>query len=254
MEMGTNTITLSLSGEVTLQDLQKAMDGLRQLVYALSSEIAANMPIEWYVEELSAGSALATFRGDSPDEEVLDSIVQAYGLVGTSLEKAEPIPYSSRVKKGAHEITRLVDGRISAIRFETAVTQATITAAARKGLPSPGLEFSQGLVKGLVQTLTSRGSLRFTLYDSIFDRAVSCYLNQGQEEIMRGSWGNFVHVSGRVGREPERGRPVVVRDITDVRVITVIEPGAYRRARAALRERATDEPAEETLRQLRDDE
>jgi len=250
--MSSNTLTLALSGEVTLLDLHQALDGLRHLVYALSDEIATDAKVEWYVEELSAGSALATFRGDSPEEAVVDRVVQAYGLVGTSLEKAEPIPYSERVRKGAQDIARLVDGRITAIRFETASTQATITGAAKKGLPSPGLVFSRGVLKGLVQTLTSRGSLRFTLYDSIFDRAVSCYLRQGQEEIMRGSWGNFVHVSGRIGREPERGRPVIVRDISDVRVTTTLEPGSYRRARAILRGEKPADPAEEAIRRLRD--
>lgn len=250
--MPTNTLTLALSGEVTLLELHQALDGLRSLVYALSDEIAADTKVEWYVEELSAASALATFRGESAEEAVVDRIVQAYGLVGLSLEKAEPIPYSERVRKGAQDIARLVDGRITAIRFETASMQATITGAARKGLPSPGLAFSRGVLKGLVQTLTSRGSLRFTLYDSIFDRAVSCYLKPGQEEIMRGSWGNYVHVSGRIGREPERGRPVVVRDISDVRVVTILEPGSYRRARSILRGEDPIDPADQALRRLRD--
>jgi hypothetical protein len=250
--MPSSTLTLALSGEVTLLDLHSAFDALRRLVYALSDEIAADAKVEWYVEELSAGSALATFRGESPEEAAVDRIVQAFGLVGSTLEKAEPIPYSDPVRKGAQDIARLVDGRITAIRFETATVQATITAAAMKGLPSPGLAFSRGVLKGLVQTLSSRGSLRFTLYDSIFDRAVSCYLRPGQESIMRDAWGNFVHVSGRIGREREHGRPVVVREISDVRVVTVLEPGSYRRARAILRGEKPVDPADQILRRLRD--
>lgn len=252
--MPSDILTLALSGEVTLLDIHNAFGGLRRLVYALSEEIAADAKVEWYVEELSAGSALATFRGESPEETAIDRIVQAFGLVGSSLEKAEPIPYSDRVRKGAQDIARLVDGRITAIRFETATVQATITGAAIKGLPSPGLVFSRGVIKGLVQTLSSRGSLRFTLYDSVFDRAVSCYLKPGQEEIMRGAWGNFVHVSGRIGRDRERGRPVVVRGISDVRVVAVLEPGSYRRARATLRGEEPLDPADQVLRRLRDGE
>jgi hypothetical protein len=251
--MPANTLTLALSGEVTLLDLGRALEGLRQLVYSLSEEIGGGTKVEWIVEELSSGSALATFRGEAPEEAVVERIVQAYGLVGSSLESAEAIPYSDRVRKGAHDIARLVDGRITSIRFETPISEATITGAAAKGIPSPGLEFSRGMIKGLVQTLTSRGSLRFTLYDTIFDRAVSCYLKPGQEDVMRGAWGNFVHVSGRVGRDPERGRPVIVRDISDVRVVQVLEPGTYKHARAVLRGHQATGAAEEIIRRLRDD-
>ena len=42
-----------------------------------------------------------------------------------------------------------------------------------------------GAIEGRVQSLSQRKGLRFTLYYQEFDRAVSCYLSEGQEERMR---------------------------------------------------------------------
>lgn len=55
--------------------------------------------------------------------------------------------------------------------------------------PRPNYISAYSAIEGVVQTLTSRRGLRFTLFDSLHDQAVSCYLEDGQEELMRGVWG-----------------------------------------------------------------
>lgn len=252
--MPIDTLTIAVNGEVSLGEFSSAVSAFKSLVDALSNEIARDASIDWFIDDLSASSAVATIRGFSTEQAAVERVVTAYGVVGRSLERGEPIPYSERVQREATNIARVIDGRITSIRFETPQVEATVTGATAKGLPSPQLRYSFGTIKGLVQTLSSRGALRFTVYDNLFDRAVSCYLKEGQEEIMRGAWGNLVVVEGKVGREPDKGRPVVVRDIEDVRIIDRPEPGSYRKARGVLkREADADEMPEDTIRRLRDE-
>ena len=252
--MPIDTLTIAVNGEVSLREFSSAIVAFKSLVDALSNEIARDTEIDWFIDDLSASSAVATIRGSSSEQAAVERIVQAYGVVGRSLERGEPIPYSERVQREATNIVRVIDGRITSVRFETPQEEATVTGATVKGFPSPQIRYSFGTIKGLVQTLSSRGSLRFTVYDSLFDRAVACYLKEGQEEIMRGAWGNLVVVEGRVGREPSKGRPVLVRDIEDVRVIDRPDSGAYRKARGVLkRDAESDEMPEDILRRLRDE-
>jgi hypothetical protein len=107
-------------------------------------------------------------------------------------------------------------------------------------------------VLGRVQTLSHRGSLRFTLYDLLHDRAVSCYLQEGQQDIMRGAWDRLALVKGWVKRDPVNGRPTTIRRVRAVEVRDEGQLGDWRQAGGLLRGEGTDEPAEATIRRLRD--
>lgn len=103
-----------------------------------------------------------------------------------------------------------------------------------------------------MQTLSSRGSLRFTLYDLVFDKAVSCYLEPGHEETMRGVWGKLASVEGWVTRDTLTGRPISVRRITSVQPRREVEPGSFREARGAVRAGPDAERPEVAIRRMRD--
>jgi hypothetical protein len=98
-----------------------------------------------------------------------------------------------------------------------------------------------------VQTLTSRGALRFTLYDTFYDKAVSCYLREGQEEIMRDVWGLTASVEGVVTRAPDSGRPLNVRNVWNVTPVKVAEPSGWLSARGAIKVRDDDQRSPEEL-------
>ena len=101
-----------------------------------------------------------------------------------------------------------------------------------------------GGVTGRIQTLSSRGGLRFTLFDTLFDRAVSCYLAEGQEELMRDVWGRMAVVEGLVTRDRATGRPQVIRSVRGVTVVRgatgVRDCGAPAGADCTTRQRRTD--------------
>ena len=261
-KMTDDSLTLVLDGTVTLADLAQAVGDFEKLVSALSTEVAIG-EIEWVVTALEGGSATATVAGRGVASEV-EKVVRAYEEVGSALQFESPFPYSARVRDPAVNLTRQIGSRIESIRFETARTDSLVRQALTKTpplAPQPRIEVAippalgnrqaYGIVDGIVETLSHRLGLRFVLYDSIFDKSVSCYLVPGYEEIMRDVWGRTARVYGNVRRDQRTGRPLSVREVTKVQRVEPGTPGAWRLARGAA-PALTDETPETAIRALRD--
>lgn len=259
--MAADTVTLVLGGEVSLAAFADAIRNFHALVTALSAE-TASAPIDWVIDDLERGSTLATARGLGAIEEV-QRVVRAYEDVGRSLERGLPVRYSDKVNVPAQRLRALPGGKIEYVRFETAENESLIrpsppteqatperVAPTKRRAVSPG---AYGAVEGRIQTLTNRGSLRFTLYDLLEDRAVSCYLVEGHEAMMRDLWGRLAVVEGWISRDPETGRALTVRHVS--RVTPKPEPvvGAYRDARG-IAPSLTGLLPEHAIRRLRDGE
>jgi hypothetical protein len=192
--------------------------------------------------------------GAQPEQ--IARVVRAYLEVGQALEQGGTIPYSPAVRQEATGIADILRGSaIEAIRFETAESDAIIRKpAVAVPLPEVPVERDEayGAVSGRVQTLTSRNSLRFILYDHIHDRAVSCYLVQGRESMMRQMWDRVATVEGWVSRDPATGRPLTVRRVSNVTPLVEVEPQDYMKARGALPLKDGDPLPEVATRRLRD--
>ena len=251
--MSNDSITLALYGEVQIEDFASAMDSFRRLIAALTRD-AGRQSVEWIITNLDAGIATVTVRGESPSLETVEHIAQAYLTVGRALSEGELVPYHRKVRNSADKLIDLLDGRISSIRFETVEADVIIRSeTAREYVSAPALVTAYGAIEGVVQALNMRGGLRFTLYDTIFDKAVSCYLEEGRESIMRDAWGRRAIVEGTVARDSDTGRAVSVRQVSDVEIKRDPEPWSYRRARAVSPRRPDDELLpEDRIRRLRD--
>jgi hypothetical protein len=250
-----DTVTLALDGDIDLADFAEAVRRFNALIRALAKEEQATH-VRWLVSDLEVSSTIATARGVSENgmpadvvEGEVERVVSGYLRVGLSLKHGEQIPYSPVVAREAEAITKVLNGRVTTVRFETAEAEATITtlpAARQADLPTP----TYGAVEGRVQTLSSRGGLRFTLYDTFHDKAVSCYLVEGYEDVMRDAWGRRAVVEGRVTRDPVTGRPLAARGITRIEILPEVKPGSYRDLRGI-----SPSPGlspEEAIRRLRD--
>jgi hypothetical protein len=246
-----NILTLALDGEITLEEFSDTTKDFRALIAALSQEIGGKTKIDWRIDDLNAGSAMTTIRGTSPNTEIVEEVVRAYATVGHALQHRAPIPYSAKVRQSALRLRKRVKGSINSIRLETPFGDALITKETSTNRPLT-ITYASGQVEGIVQTLTSRGGLRFILYDILFDKPISCYLDEDQEHIMRGAWGRRVRVSGSIGREPERHRPVVVRHIQKIDILEDIPPRDYRDARGAIPYNKGMEKSEVIIRRIRD--
>lgn len=249
--MAKNTLTFALEGEVALQEFASAIGSFSALVAQLSKEVGKDAPINWVIEELYAGSATAIFRGVYSDNLMVENVIGAYEEVGDALASGREIPFSGAVRKHATALTGVLNGKVTALRFETQNRDFFIGGKV-KGEKSEPIKYTYGTVKGTIETLTKHNRLSFTLWDSLFDKPVHCYFKEGEEDNMRNVWGKKAVVSGKVGRQPVTGKPVIVRDVKYVRPLEVVEAGSYRRARGSLPWGKGGESPEEIIRRLRD--
>lgn len=263
--MPDDILGLELNGKVTLHDFARAIQRLHSLVAKLEAEVAPGAQISWIVDDLHPGSAFASWKGQAkkPDQQFnVSRVVRAYGDVGNALQEGREPFHSEEVVKSATLLIALIDKNIDFMRFETseddAIVRRTETAGPGKlgrvhAAPAPhGLDTAYGAVEGRIQTLSNRGHLRFTLYDALHDRAVSCYLAEGHEDIMRDVWGKRAIVEGIVRRDAETGRALTVRQITRVTVIPELDVESYKRARGIAPVPPGGIDADEAIRRVRD--
>lgn len=255
--MASDTVTLTLTGDVSLREFAIAVSKLDALLGALSREVAGGVEIVWAVDDLAPGSALTTFRGAAPSPDGIaqvESVVRAYADVGTALMNGDRIGYSSAVQNHAQAIAAVINGHVDAVLFETADAEAIVTARPQDA-PGRVVErtVAYGAVEGRVQTLSSRGGLRFTLYDTLHDKAVSCYFRDDfDQDRMRDVWGRRALVEGRVTRDAESGRPLTIRRVSNVIMRPESHRDDYRHARGALEGVWADTTSEQAIRELRD--
>lgn len=249
--MAKDTITLALNGEVTIHDFASAVSNLEILVYALSEELGVADKVEWIVHDLQTSSAIATIRGETDVIEQAERVVEAYASVGRALQAGNRPDFSERVVRAASEIISILNDRVTSIRFETPDLDVTIAAHLDLALASTTVK-SLGAIEGRVQTLSNRKGLRFNLYDTLHDRAVSCYLQEGKEDLMREVWGKRAIVEGEINRDAITGRPIAMRRISSIQVLPEGQRGSYLRARGIAPRGLGAPRAEEVIRQLRD--
>lgn len=266
--MPDNTVTLVLDGDVPLSEFSRAIGHFNELVKALSIESGAPS-LDWIIQDLQVSSALAS-AGAIGDEKSVEAVITSYENVAQALETDSDIPYSEPVRTAAKKIVSIEDyRRVPSVRFETArretivrvkpprrVEEIEITAKLQ-GIAPPQLAVKAALpayggVQGRIQTLTTRGGLRFTLYDLFYDKAVSCYLAEEKQDILRDLWGSLATVEGFVTRDPVTGRPLSIRQVAVISPIKEpISRFDYQQARGAAPSLTGLSP-EEAIRRIRD--
>lgn len=247
--------TLYLEGDVSLASYAQALTNFHRLLDALNEEVGRGLVIKWEVETLEGGSALTTVRATDSDEDSVRLILRAYESVGRSLAVRTLPPFSLAVTQPATELVELLDSDVRSLRFETQaeefVVEAGLEAVASDTPQTPQPSAAYGAVEGRIQTLSNRGSLRFTLYDALEDRAVSCYLSEHQEDALRGLWGQRAVVEGWVRRD-NTGRPITVRRVSNLSTLPELRGDLWQGARGAVRRPAAAPSAERAIRRLRD--
>lgn len=255
--MASEPLTIELSGEVSLAVFAEEMRHWRTLLESLAAEVSTAAPVSFVIAGLYAGSALAMVQAESEDENALAELARSYTAIGRALRSRDPIPFGSeRLGRAARDLVKPIGRGVTAIRFETAADDVTITGQVA-GLHGQRTELlrslkAYGSVTGRIQTLTSRRGLAFTIFDSLFDRAVNCYLDKGQEDLIRDKWDRRATVYGLIARDPLSGRPVTIRRIADVVLEPEVSTANFRSARGVIPFSPEAEPIGETLRRLRD--
>ena len=86
----------------------------------------------------------------------------------------------------------------------------------------------------------------------MFNKAVICHLQVGQEELARSAWNTQVTVSGMVERDPGTGHATHMRQVSSIQPLPDHPRGVWRDARGALPWSPGDPPAEAMIRKLRE--
>lgn len=249
--MRDNTLTLAIDGEITSAQFAQAMTNLDKLVRAITAEVGANRDVEWVIDDLQKSSAVATLRAVTDRPEKAAQAIQAYEQVGRALSEGLQPPFSKKIDDRARALVGIIDDNITSIKFETARYDVLITTAP-PAIAARAISDAYGAVEGRIQTLTNRTSLRFTLYDTLHDKAVSCYLDAGQEERMRDLWGKMAVVEGLISRSPDSGRPLTIRSITRIERTPEELEGDYTRAIGVISIPEGAPMPEEVIRRMRD--
>ena len=247
--MDNHTLTLALGGPVEIGQFQEGITRFQRLVSALTP----GKGVKWVVVDLQYGSAAITLAAETEVAAKAEQVVADFDSIGKALSNHEPLPDRRHKKRAQQAVAGLqaLAHTMEYVRLET--PSGDYIVPGQNGVaPSPGVRISIGAITGRVQTLTNRGGLRFNLYDHIHDKAVACYLQSGQEELMRAAWGRRARVSGTVSRDGKLGLPVAVRQILKVEVLPEPTPGSYQRARGALAGLPGYETPEAVIRRLRD--
>lgn len=247
-----NTVSLKLNGDVTLSDFAKVMNHFTALIDELTSDVGEQAEIEWEIAKLESGSAMAVVVGKSHNEFAVDKVVQAYEVIGQAITENKPIPYSETIAREARSITHVLNGKIKSIEMLTEDYATLIDYSVVDQDTEEEKGYSYGTITGWVETLSKRGKMRFILYDTLFDRAVSCYLAKNQENLMLDAWDKKITVAGKVYREPETGRPFQVREINYIEEKGTSPPGSFMRVQGIVPWRDGDELPEDIIRRYRD--
>ncbi len=259
--MANKILTIAINGDISVEVFARGVRRFADLLAALHSDVGEAPPVDWMLSDLQYSSAIATAEArlrpgqewSTDVQEHVDSIIRSYYQVGVALETGESIPYTPRVEQSALRVRELIDGGVESIRFETPDDDVTIEREPQPHpLPQAARPYAWGAAEGRIQALTSRGTLRFTLYDTIRDKAVSCYMEEGREDQMKDIWGQLAVVEGWVKRDPKTGRPLTVRAIRTISTLPEPKPGAYREARGAVTLEPGEEDARDVIRRLRD--
>ena len=227
------------------------------------------------LDDLQVSSAFATVRAPR-DSKSAKKVVEAYGEVGVALATNAPIRFSPRVRTAAQKVVSIEDARVKSVRFETPIREAIVNTAIAQAIKTPvlltiakeeqkeekatahvGLSIaappSLGGIQGRIQALSNRGGLRFTVYDLLYDKAIGCYVDEGKEELLRNVWGRLAVVEGMITRDPTSGRPLSIRQVSNITPLPDPRSGAreYEEARAIVPSLGGLSP-EEAIRRIRD--
>ena len=125
--MPDNTMTLALDGNVPFREFAIALEHFYGLIESLAVELQAREGVEWFVDDLAKSSAIATIRGESESSYRIEQVIRGYTAVARALQNNTPIPYSQRVANHANQIRGVINGHVTAVRFETAESDIVVS-------------------------------------------------------------------------------------------------------------------------------
>ena len=251
--MTDDLVSFRLDGEVTVEKLSAAFASFSAVLDALHEDHGAN--VRWVVAGLESGSASAVAKAvplDSDAERLIPAICDDYLQAARQVLRGDGDP-DRPVLLAVRALTDVADEN-NPVVLETSDDEVIFVAPAATPVDGTDAETQQttkslGSVRGRVEMLSQRTTLKFSIYELVNDRSVSCFPHPDYKDVMREAWGRIADVTGTITRDVATGRPVSIRRVTRVDVVDEGDPDGYLRARGALK---ATEPAERAVRRMRD--
>lgn len=254
LDVTENTVTLRLGGLVSVDEFAERAELWARMLAALAQEESRESQIRWQIADLSYSSAILTAEPQTEDpvvRERLPRLVDHYLAVAREVQSGHDDPNRPLLRL-VHNLIEKATPEAD-ITFETPEDEVTFEGAMRPlDMKPTDHTATLGTVRGRVETLSQHRGLRFTIYDLLTDRAVSCYIEPGHEEQLRDAWGRLADVTGMVKRDSRSSRPVSIRRVSRVEVIPDRDPDTYLRARGIVTPKEGAPKSGDLLRQLRD--
>ncbi|MGE4286103.1 MAG: hypothetical protein AB7F23_05770 [Phycisphaerae bacterium] len=230
-------LTLSLEGEVSLQDFAKAMEQFKKLLNSLRDDVASSAQINWIVKDLKSGSASAMVVGipETDNDNVAVSLIEsACDDASSRFEHGEVVPYGRKVNAALRGLSAITNGRVTAVRLGRKSTLHTISSTVVETVVHQWNPMTYGCAKGRMKSISDRNYAHFTLYDNNDDHAILCNLCGDRAEEMRQYWNKLVYVEGIVNRDPATDLITSIKDITCIEIIPENEKWDYKAALGCL--------------------
>lgn len=263
--MAENTFTFSLEGKVPLSVFADAVRHWNALLSSIATS-TGHTSTTFVISDLEYGSTIVTASLAEPDEAIGSEIADQVFAVGEGMRSGNIIPFPDPVQRAAralmtgvsrgqgYPLTITADDRDVYVPPNPDEKQKSQLVHQETGMATPSTTESFGSLTGRIQTLSSRDALKFTLYDSLRDRAVKGTLTPALAEQMRDLWNKDVYIEGWIVRDFSTGHPLRIKNLR------LIEPApelslslSYRGARGILKGKLTpDMSPEERIRQVRD--
>ncbi len=119
--MARDTLAYQLTGEVLIEEFDKAFHHWSAMVRELSSMIARKRQMTWAIEEMRGGSARVSAHAYAEDVEDIERVDTAYLQIARSLETNRVIPFPRGIRNHAKSLVRVVDTskRITTLSLES---------------------------------------------------------------------------------------------------------------------------------------
>lgn len=107
-----------------------------------------------------------------------------------------------------------------------------------------------GTVTGIVYAIIDKPEIH--IRDVIFDKPIRCQLSAEYQDHLVEYWGKTIEVTGWILRD-DNGLAQTVNDVRNIEIMPEVDYSAFLRVRGIFDWNEGDEPAEDTIRRLRDE-
>lgn len=256
--MKSKFVSMQLDGSISLEKFSRTLSSWEQLLRAVALEADPDSGVHIILQDLVFGSALVSVEIMLATEAMESHFSNSFRSIGLAVRDGNIVNFPKAIREPAQKLLnalKLDDGGpliLSTDEFDIVIPNGDMTKIAARNPKQDQLE-SIGVITGRLQALSSRGALRFTLYDLLNDRAIRCALTEDQRDDVRELWDHVVEVQGLIRRDPATGIPLSIREISRISLAqgTKIKE-RWLGARGVLQRISPDVASEVLVRRLRD--